>query len=238
MWHVTGLKPDGRFCWHMHGACTFCWTVSEPLSPVCIFCLSVERLKKLDLLSGGVSCINGRGGCNKAAIKCTVKEETWWKKRMKSSLMCQNLSLSRFTSNVNCSSVWSLSLWNVWQFSSLRLAEALSIACDVQWHTVSQAHVCSRESLSFTDKHQAKWWYWLTIFRTFMETISRKVGVSCDLNLETDGHKWLDVMSFSLFHLSFKIYPLPFFTHYQKHKDSTKKLVKHKTAHLTMLKPC
>lgn len=56
---------------------------------------------------------------------------------MESPLMCQNFSLSRFAGNVNCSSVWSLPHWSVWQFPSLRVAEALSIDCDVRWHTVS-----------------------------------------------------------------------------------------------------
>lgn len=89
-------------------------------------------------------------------------------KKAESPLMCQNFTLSRFAGNVNCSSVWCASHCIVWQLPLLRLAEALSIDCDAQRHSVSTPHVWSEDHChSVTNtKHDYETDSWF--YRTFM----------------------------------------------------------------------
>lgn len=145
--------------------------MNEPLNHVymCFLAIIVTHKGLTHCLKEGAA-LPGRCGYNEVPTKCTVREETRRTREWIAPLMCQNFSLSGFPNNVDCWSVWSFSHWDAWQFSSLRLAEALSIDCDVQWHTVSQACVCSKdsESLPFTDQHKAQQWYCLMILRTFI----------------------------------------------------------------------
>lgn len=139
----------------------FQWLIIELFSPVCMSA-SIVSHKSLSSINSEVYL-----------IKCTAKEETR-KKRMERPTNVSYLSLSRSCCNMSCSPIWSLSYWNIWQFSSLTLMEALSKDCDVQIRSESQARVWRKEPepLSFSDEHETQLWYWLIIVTKSMVLIS------------------------------------------------------------------
>lgn len=105
----------------------------SPTLPACPLCLHCES-QSLDSQSGGGRHINRV----MHVIKWSVMKESW-KRDWKAPSMCQTFRLSRFPHNASCSFVWSRFYSDAWQFSSFRLADALSIDCDVQRRTESQS---------------------------------------------------------------------------------------------------
>lgn len=109
----------------------------ETLS-ACRVC-SHNESQRLESLSRKGSCIMREVRVIKWPLSVLSKRKQWNSgKENDKRFIYQNFSLSRFPGNANCSFIWSLSHWIIWQFSSLRLAEALSIECDAQWNTSSR----------------------------------------------------------------------------------------------------
>lgn len=146
------------------------------------------------------------GLCNKGGIKCTIvfffikcQRRNMAQKETENHFMCQNFSLVRFSSNANCSSVWSLFHYVIWHISSLRLAEALSTECDwclkqrarivaIHWQTRSTMMILINDSLNIygNDLLKTGSCFWLLDSNTQLIT------------------EWLALISFSYFHLGLK----------------------------------